>query len=175
MEGKDNEDPIIKGLDGLADSNPLWIRKWFTKIVCEIVKRPFTRFEGVPKLLREAIFELEHDVCTSQSKIDKELKFTQRLRKYPNEYKQSVRAGRIGRLLEKDKGEEIQWFETKHKDKDTGGNYSVITPESKNLNLQKYKIILLDKLKDTLEIVGFDMADIKSEILLKTLPIEHYR
>ena len=29
--GKDQEKPLIKGLDGFADSNPLWIRKWFLK------------------------------------------------------------------------------------------------------------------------------------------------
>jgi DNA polymerase, archaea type len=29
--GKEDEDIVIKGLDGLADSNPLWVRKLFSK------------------------------------------------------------------------------------------------------------------------------------------------
>jgi len=28
--GNEKEEPIIKGLDGLSDSNPLWVRKWNT-------------------------------------------------------------------------------------------------------------------------------------------------
>jgi DNA polymerase, archaea type len=57
--GKENEGPIIKGLDGLADSNPLWIRRWFFNIVNEITKKPEERFETIPKMLREAVFDLE--------------------------------------------------------------------------------------------------------------------
>ncbi len=34
--GKDQENPLIKGLDGLADSNPIWIRKWFHKIITKL-------------------------------------------------------------------------------------------------------------------------------------------
>ncbi len=29
--GFEKDEPIIKGLDGLADSNPLWVRRWFRK------------------------------------------------------------------------------------------------------------------------------------------------
>ena len=31
--GNENEEPIIKGLDGLSDSNPLWVKRWFEKIL----------------------------------------------------------------------------------------------------------------------------------------------
>ena len=104
--GNDFDQPIIKGLDGLAESNPLWIKKWFYKIVCEIVKRP--NLQGLilfQSLLHDAIFELEHVICQSPSMIEQQLKFTQRLNKHPCEYEQSDRSGRIGRLLGKDKGE----------------------------------------------------------------------
>jgi DNA polymerase elongation subunit (family B) len=171
---KESEEPIIKGLDGLADSNPLWIRKWFYKIVCEIVKRPSTRFEFIPKLLKEAIFDLEHIICKSQSDIEQQLKYIQRLKKYPHEYNENVRTGVLGRLLGKDKGQEVYWFETRCKDKHTGGNFSVIVPRSENLNLVHYKSMLLNKLKDTLEIADFDISGIRLEILKKILPIESY-
>ena len=159
------------GLDGLADSNPLWVRKWFYKIVCELIKRPTTLFESVPKLLKDAIFELEHDVCKSPNRIDKELKFTQRLKKHPNQYNEIVRAGVLGRLLGKDKGQEVFRYETKYKDNDTVGNFSVIVPTYENLNLDYYKSLLLNKLKDTLEIAGFDIKD----VILETLPIRCYK
>ncbi len=35
--GKENDQPIIKGPDGLADSNPLWIRNWFHRIAYEML------------------------------------------------------------------------------------------------------------------------------------------
>jgi DNA polymerase, archaea type len=173
--GKENEEPIIKGLDGLADSNPLWIRKWFFKIVNEVIKKPNERFETIPKMLREAVFELENVICNSSNSIEKELKYTHRLKKYPQDYVKSVRTGILGRLLEKDKGEEVYWFETNCKDKDTGGNFSISVPTLEDLNLQQYKHLLLDKLKDTLEISNFDITGITLELLKKTLPMNSYR
>jgi DNA polymerase I len=172
--GKENEERIVKGLDGLADSNPLWIRKWFDRIITEIIKKPTTRFETIPKLLEEAIFELEHLVCISSNIIEKELKFKQRLKKHPSDYNKSVRAGILGKLLGKDKGEEIYWFETNCKDKDTNKNYSIIIPTSENLNLLYYKIFFVDKLKDTLEIIGLDLSNIKLAILGRTMSMNSY-
>ena len=172
--GNENEEPIVKGLDGLADSNPLWIRKWIDRIITEIIKKPTTRFENIPKLLEEAIFELEHSICISSNIIEKELKFKQRLKKHPNEYNKSVRAGLLGKLLEKDKGEEIYWFETNCKNKDTNSNYSIITPSSENINLLYYKKFFVDKLKDTLEIIGLDLTNIKVAILGKIMSMNSY-
>lgn len=133
---KENEEPIIKGLDGLADSNPLWIRRWFFKIVNEIIKEPEERYETIPKILREAVFELENVICMSSDSIEKELKYTQRLKKYPHEYAKSVRTGILGVLLKKDKGEEVYWFETNCKDNYTNSNFSISVPTSKTLNLE---------------------------------------
>ena len=172
--GNDNEEHIIKGLDGLADSNPLWIRKWFNRIITEIIKKPTTRFETIPKLLEEAMFELEHSICISSNIIEKELKFKQRLKKHPNEYNKSVRTGIVGKLLEKDKGEEIYWFETNCKNKDTNSKYSIITPTSENINLSYYKTLLVTKLEDTLEIIGLDLPNIKLVILEKTMSMNSY-
>jgi DNA polymerase, archaea type len=173
--GKEKEEPIIKGLDGMADSNPLWIRRWFLKIVNEIIKRPYERFETIPNMLREAVFELENVICNSSNSIEKELKYTHRLKKYPQDYVKSVSTGILGRLMEKDKGEEVYWFETNCKDKDTDGNFSISVPTLKSLNLQEYTHLLLDKLKDTLEISNFDITGITLELLKKTLPMNSYR
>ena len=106
--GNQKDEPIIKGLDGLSDSNPLWVRKWFKKIVVEMVKNPETRFEVIPKIIREAYDELDGD----RINIAEELKFTQRLKKYPHDYKDHVRAGILGKLLDRDKGDLVHWYET---------------------------------------------------------------
>jgi DNA polymerase, archaea type len=74
--GNEKDEPVIKGLDGLSDSNPLWVRKWFKKIVVEIVKHPETRFEVIPKMIQEAYDELD----SSRINLAEELKFTRRLK-----------------------------------------------------------------------------------------------
>ncbi len=150
--GKENEDIVIKGLEGLAKSNPLWVRRWFYKILTEIIKRPNKRFETIPNLFEEAMFELKNEISKSKERIDRELKFTQKLKYNPEQYKQSARAGRLSRLLGRDQGEEIYWFETNLKDEYTGAKYSTNIPDINNINLQKYETLLLGKLKDTLEI-----------------------
>jgi DNA polymerase, archaea type len=162
--GNEKDEPIIKGLDGLSESNPLWVRKWFKKIVVEMVKHPKTRFEVIPKMILEAYDELDSD----RVNVAEELKFTQCLMKYPDEYKDHVRTGKLAKLLGKDKGDLVYWYETftetyvkskrcwkKKKD------YS-IKPE--NLNLDEYKELLLNKLKDSLEITGFNIDDLRSQL-----------
>jgi DNA polymerase, archaea type len=173
--GKDNQMPVIKGLDGLADSNPRWVRRWFFEILAEIVKRPNSRLSNVPKILKEAIFELDNVISKSSKSIENELKFTQRLRKDPSEYAEGVRTGKLGRLLEKDKGEEVYWYETTCRDVQTRGNYTCLVPNDlKNLNLIEYKRLLLSKLKDTLEITNINFKQLELELVQQTLPIEYY-
>lgn len=152
--GKENEEIVIKGLEGLAKSNPLWVRRWFYKILTEIIKRPEKRFETIPNLLEEAMFELKNEISQSKERIAQELKFTQKLRFALDHYKQSVRVGRLGRLLNKDQGEEVYWFETNSIDAYTGAKYSTKIPDINNINIKKYETLLLGKLKDTLEIAG---------------------
>src|SRR5918996_2823401 len=60
--GFESDEPIIKGLDGFADSNPLWIRRWFKNILIEIIRHPGTRYEMIPKMMKEAFAEL-HAIC----------------------------------------------------------------------------------------------------------------
>jgi hypothetical protein len=160
---KDDE-PIIKGLDGLSDSNPIWIQKWFKKIVFEIVKHPETRFEVIPKMIKEAFNELDNGKVNPE--VD--LRYTQRLTKYPHEYNEHVRAGILAKLLDKDKRDLVYWYETfteedgkdKRSQKRKRRSYSV-KPE--NLNLEEYKNMLVNKLKDTLEIVGFSISDLRQQ------------
>jgi hypothetical protein len=164
------EEPIIKGLDGLADSNPLWVRRWFNRILIEIVKNPHTRFLVIPKMLKTAFSELEQ-FC-NKLEIGRELKFTQRLGKLSNEYHGSVRAGILAKLLEKDKGDEVYWFEVTHRDNKTDKAFSTTVPTLSEINYRAYKHLLLDKLHNTLEIAGLDVNGIRLELLQNTLPID---
>jgi DNA polymerase elongation subunit (family B) len=56
----EKDEPVIKGLDGLSNSNPLWVQHWFRRIVIEIIKQPETRFETVPRLLMKAFSDLDN-------------------------------------------------------------------------------------------------------------------
>lgn len=173
--GKDDQSPTIKGLDGLANSNPRWVRKWFFKIVEEIIKRPDSRSSNVPRILKESMFELDNVISKSSKNIENELKFTQGLRKDPSRYKKDVKTGKLGILLGKDKGEEVHWYETTCTDEQTNGNYSHLVPTELNeLNLKEYKRLLLSKLKDTLEITNINFKQLELELLHQTLPIEYY-
>ncbi|MFY9796161.1 MAG: DNA polymerase domain-containing protein, partial [Candidatus Nitrosopolaris sp.] len=163
--GNEKEEPIIKGLDGLSDSNPLWVRKWFKKIVVELVKHPKTRFEVLPKMIQEAFDELDG----GRINVAEELKFTQRLKKYPEEYKAHVRTGILAKLLDKDKGDLVYWYETYTqeyvKNKQCWKRKKVYSVKPENLNLDEYKNLLLNKLKDSLEIAGFNTAALERELL----------
>jgi DNA polymerase, archaea type len=162
--GNENDEPVIKGLDGLSDSNPLWVQKRFKRIVVELVKHPERRFEVIPKMIKEAFDELD----SGRINREEQLKFTQRLKLHPHEYEDHKRTGILAKLLDKDKGDLVYWYETyediyvegKHCWKRKKG-YSV-KPE--NLNLDEYKNLLLKKLKDSLEITGFNIAALEREL-----------
>jgi hypothetical protein len=149
----------------LSDSNPLWVRKWFKKILVQLVKYPQTRFETIPKIIQEAYDELD----SGHIDIAEELKFTQRLKKYPDEYKSYVRTGILAKLLDKDKGDLVYWYETyaevyvKSKQCWKRKRDHSIKPE--NLNLDEYKNLLFNKLKDTLEIACFNIVALERELI----------
>jgi DNA polymerase, archaea type len=74
----------------------------------------------------------------------------------------------LAKLLGKDKGDLVYWYETftetyvkSKKSWKKKKDYS-IKPE--NLNLDEYKELLLNKLKDSLEITGFNIDDLRSQL-----------
>jgi DNA polymerase elongation subunit (family B) len=158
--GFEKDQPIMKGLDGLADSNPMWVRRWFNDILVEIIKHPNTRFEIVPRMLMEAFDELK-EICNDKLRVDDELKLTQRLKKHVHEYAKHIRTGVIAKLLEKDKGDIIHWYETVKEIKIIkNGKHRIVKGYSVkpiNLHIEQYRKILLSKLKDTLEISGISL------------------
>jgi DNA polymerase I len=169
--GSEEDEPIIKGLDGLSDSNPLWVQHWFRRITTEIIKHPERRFEAVPQMLMKAFSDL--DDGNFNPELD--MKYTQCLKKYQHEYEEHVRTGVLARILDKDKGDLVYWYETIMIDKIVSSKKQKIknsySTKPENLNLEKYKRILLSKLNDTLEIAGFDMDNIRLQLLQQKQPV----
>ena len=162
--GNEKDEPIIKGLDGLSNSNPLWVQKWFKKIVLELVKHPEKRFEVIPKMIKEAFDELD----SGRINPAEELKFTQRLKLHPYEYEDHVRTGILAKLPDKDKGDLVYWYETYEdiyvESKHCLKRKKVYSIKPENLNLDEYKSLLLNKLKDSLEITGFNTAALERKL-----------
>jgi hypothetical protein len=97
--------------------------------------------------------------------------------KYPDEYKGHPRIAELAKLLDKDKGDLVYWYETYTQEYVQSKqcwkrkkSYSV-KPEE-NLNLDEYKNLLFNKLRDSLEIAGFNIATLERE-LTESNPISH--
>ena len=137
---------------------------WFKKIVVELVKHPETRFQVIPKMIQEAYNELDRGSIN----YAEELKFTQRLKLHPYEYEDHVRTGIVAKSLDKDKGDLVYWYETYTqeyvKSKQCWKRKKSYSVKLENLNLDEYKNLLLNKLKDSLEIAGFSIAALEREL-----------
>ena len=59
------------------------------------------------------------------------------------------------------KGDTVRWYETLSRP----SNKSTYSVKPENLNLEKYKRILLSKLNDILAIIGFDIHCLRSQLL----------
>ena len=171
--GNQKDEPVIKGLDGLSNSNPLWVQKWFKRIVSKLVKYPETRFEVIPKMIKEAFDELvlvgNDSHHHHQINYEEELKFTHKLSKDPHEYKGNSRTARLAETLNKGAGELVHYYETYTqeyvKSKQCWKKKKSYSVKPENFNLDEYKNLLLNKLKDSLEITGFDTAALERELI----------
>jgi hypothetical protein len=97
------------------------------------------------------------------------LKFTQRLKLHPYEYEDHVRTGILAKLLDKDKGDLVYWYDTSTEvyveNKQCWKMKTGYSIEPQNLNRDEYKNLLLKKLKDSLEITEHT-ADLKRKLNL---------
>jgi hypothetical protein len=112
-------------------------------------------------MIKEAFTELD----SGRLNAEDELKYTQRLNLLSYEYESSVRAGVLAKLLGKDKGDLVYWYETYTEEYIESKKYwkrkrsYSVKPEK--INLEEYKNLLLKKLKDTLEIAGLNMNNLR--------------
>ena len=115
-------------------------------------------------MIKEAYDELD----SGRMNVSEELKFTQRLMKYPYEYKGHPRIVELAKLLDKDKGDLVYWYETYTevyvKTKQCWKKKKSYCVKPENLNLEEYKKLLVNKLTDSLEIAGFNMNDLRLQL-----------
>jgi DNA polymerase elongation subunit (family B) len=153
--GKLQDRPILKNLDGMNRRYPKWMKRQIEKIVTHIITNPDV--DAIP-IINQAFEELDY------GRFDpKDMQFTTQLYKHPNQYPEdrNVRVRILGLELGADKGEIVYWYESLANEK----GYSI---KIKDLSIKKYKEILWNKMEDMLEITGYDIEKIKSDLLYKS-------
>ena len=153
--GRLQDRPILKNLDGMSRRYPKWIKRQIQKISTHIITNPDV---DVIPIINRAFEELEY------GRFDpKDMQFTTQLDKHPNQYLEdrNVRVRILGLELGADKGGIVYWYESLANEK----GYST---KIKDLSIKKYKEILWNKMEDVLEITGYDIEKIKSDLLYKS-------
>ena len=124
-------------------------------------------------MIQEAYDELDGGSINPE-----ELKFTQRLKLHPYEYTDHVRTGILAKLLGKDKGDLVYWYETFTevyvKSKQCWKKKKGYSVKPENLNLDGYRNLLLKKLTDSLEITDFNMDDLRLQLSHTTISVNKF-
>jgi hypothetical protein len=134
---------------------PKWMKRQIEKIVTHIITNPAV--DAIP-IINQAFEELDY------GRFDpKDMQFTAQLYKHPNQYPEDRNVGVriLGLELGADKGEIVYWYESLANEK----GYST---KIKDFSIKKYKEILWNKTEDMLEITGYDVEKIKSDLLYKS-------
>jgi hypothetical protein len=101
-----------------------------------------------------------------------DLAFVAKLSKEPEEYKnENDRMKILARMSGAQRGDTVCWYETVSESLYGGSNKRTSTYSIKpdNLNFEKYKRLLLGKLNDILEITGFNIEGLRSQLLNHTM------
>ena len=143
-------------LDGMSGRYPRWIKDNIAKIATYIITTDDHSY--IESLIEEALHELE------SGKVSPEDLVFAKLSKEPEEYKnENDRMRVLANMSGKQKGETVSWYETLS----GSSNKSTYSIKSDILNLDKYKTILLNKLRDILELTG-------QLLYPKTIPITRF-
>jgi hypothetical protein len=89
------------------------------------------------------------------------MQFTELLDKNPYQYPndKDIRVKVLGLELDAGKGELVYWYESL-------ANKRGYSTKIKDLSVAKYKEILWDKIKDILEVAGYDIKAIEQELII---------
>jgi DNA polymerase, archaea type len=150
--GKGEDRPILKNLDGLSRKYPKWIKQQIENIATYLITKPE---DDVTHLIRQAFEDLDYGRFNP-----KDLQFTEQLNKNPNQYPndKKIRVKILSSELRASKGELVYWYESLTSKR----GYST---KVKDISITKYKEILWDKIKDMLEIAGYNIDSIKADLL----------
>jgi DNA polymerase, archaea type len=139
----------VVGMEGKKNDRPVWINKVFDQFL-----EDFKTDRDPIVNLKAAINDLEN------GKIDAELlKIKIKLAKNPEDYAVNNPNKKVGMLLGAKAGDVIWYFKTDGK---KGGS---VTINPQEIDISKYKEMLMATVKDALEIMGYGSAEkIESEI-----------
>ncbi len=134
---------------------PKWIKQQVQKIATNLVTNPGV---DVIPIINQAYEELDY------GRFDpKDMQFTAQLDKHPNQYPEDrkVRVRILGLELDADKGEIVYWYESLANER----GYST---KIKDLSIKKYKEILWNKIEILLQIAGYNIEGIESDLLYRS-------
>jgi len=136
---------IIKGMEGIKNDRPRWINTVFESILKDILihgNNPLIRIKEELQKLREKKIDLET------------LKIYTKLSKNPEDYRSNNIQKKIGILLNAKANDLIYHFKSDNKDG--------VTISSKEISLKKYEDMLIDNLREILQISGYDVLKLYS-------------
>jgi hypothetical protein len=153
--GKPEHKPILKNLDGMSRKYPKWIEEQIEKIATYIITKP----DGdVVRVIKQAFDDLDYGRFET-----KDMQFTEQLDKNPNQYPndKNIKIKVLALELNASKGELVYWYESL-------ANTRGYSTKIKDISIRKYKQILWDKVKDLVQIAGYNIVDIEHDILYES-------
>ena len=145
----------MKNLDGMSRRYPKWIKHQVQKIATNLITNPGV---GVIPIINQAYDALDY------GRFDpKDMQFTAQLDKHPNQYpeERNVRVRILGLELDVEKGEIVYWYESLANER----GYST---KIKDFSIKKYKEILWNKIEILLQIAGYNIEGIESDLLYRS-------
>lgn len=149
-----DKEPIIKGMEGIKSDRPEFIHRAFKQLVNDI------KYGNDPiQNLKQALDELNNKSIAPEL-----LAISLVLRKNPEDYEHSCNQSRLGAKLGLQKGDILVYYKSDVKrlvnDPNNKQQTLQIFSESDNSNdisYAKYKEMLINAVKDILEILGYDV------------------
>src|SRR5215213_2942262 len=134
---------------------PTWTKQQIEKIAIHLITK--SDVDVIP-LIKQAFEDLDYGRFEA-----KDIQFTEQLDKNPNQYPndKEIRIKVLGLELSAGKGELVYCYESL-------ANKRGYSTKIKDLSVKKYKQILWDKIKDMLEIAGYNVVKIKQDLLYES-------
>lgn len=149
-----DKEPVVKGMEGIKSDRPELIHRIFKQLIDDI------KYDNnpIPKL-KQALDELDN-----RSVPPELLAISLVLRKNPEDYEHSCKQSRLGAKLGLQKGDILVYYKSDIEksvyNPKTKQEILQVIPESdisQDISYAKYKEMLINAVKDILEILGYDI------------------
>jgi len=135
------QDPVIRGFEGIKSDRVPWVRDIFSEVVQDYKygRNPISKIkQALSDLNQRNIRNMEHALLKST-----------RLRLDPEDYENNCIQKRIGLELGLSRGDTVTYY--------LSDNEKGYTTNVDDISLSKYRKMLLNSIKDILEILGYDL------------------